>query len=44
MINQWPATSAGSARDNIKVIGLRHGEKMYETLLTKGECVKTIDW
>ena len=32
----------GSAKDNIKVIGIRHGEKMYETLLTKEECVKTI--
>ena len=33
--HQWPETSAGSAKDNIKVIGIRHGEKMYETLLTK---------
>lgn len=41
--NQWPATSAGSAKDNIKVIGIRHGEKMYETLLTKEECAKAID-
>lgn len=42
--HQWPATSAGSAKDNIKVIGIRHGEKMYETLLTKEECAKAIDW
>ena len=41
--HQWPASSAGSAKDNIKVIGIRHGEKMYETLLTKEECAKAID-
>ena len=41
--HQWPATSAGSAKENIKVIGIRHGEKMYETLLTKEECAKAID-
>jgi len=41
--HQWPATSAGTAKDNIKVIGIRHGEKMYETLLTKEECAKAID-
>ena len=27
----------------IKVIGIRHGEKMYETLLTNEECGKAID-
>ncbi|MGN0831186.1 MAG: polysaccharide biosynthesis protein, partial [Candidatus Ornithospirochaeta sp.] len=27
----------------IKVIGIRHGEKMYETLLTNEECAKVID-
>ena len=27
----------------IKVIGIRHGEKMYETLLTKEEAAKAID-
>ena len=27
----------------IRVIGIRHGEKMYETLLTKEECAKAID-
>ena len=26
-----------------KVIGIRHGEKMYETLLTNEECAKAID-
>ena len=30
-------------KDNIKVIGIRHGEKMYETLLTNEECAKAID-
>ena len=25
------------------VIGIRHGEKLYETLLTKEKCTKTID-
>ena len=29
--------------DEIKVIGIRHGEKMYETLLTNEECVHAID-
>ena len=27
----------------IKVIGIRHGEKMYETLLTNEECAHAID-
>ena len=26
-----------------KIIGIRHGEKMYETLLTNEECVNAID-
>ena len=30
-------------REDIKVIGIRHGEKMYETLLTNEECAKAID-
>ena len=29
--------------DEIKVIGIRHGEKMYETLLTNEECAHAID-
>lgn len=29
--------------NDIKVIGIRHGEKMYETLLTDEECVHAID-
>ena len=27
----------------VKIIGIRHGEKMYETLLTNEECVHAID-
>lgn len=27
----------------IKVIGVRHGEKLYETLLTNEECAKAVD-
>jgi len=30
-------------KENIKVIGMRHGEKMYETLLTNEECAKAED-
>ena len=33
----------GSKKENIKVIGIRHGEKMYETLLTNEECAKAED-
>ena len=33
----------GGDKKNIKVIGIRHGEKMYETLLTNEECAKAID-
>lgn len=49
---EWPSTASGpstssgtvgTAKDNIKVIGIRHGEKMYETLLTKEEAAKAID-
>lgn len=31
------------SKDEIKVIGIRHGEKMYETLLTNEECAKAAD-
>lgn len=31
------------ANNEIKVIGIRHGEKMYETLLTNEECSHAID-
>ncbi len=30
-------------KDNIKSIGIRHGEKMYETLLTNEECANAIN-
>ncbi|MBR2323074.1 MAG: polysaccharide biosynthesis protein [Clostridia bacterium] len=33
----------GGSKDNIKIIGIRHGEKMYETLLTNEECANAID-
>ena len=33
----------GGNKEDIKVIGIRHGEKMYETLLTNEECAKAID-
>lgn len=33
----------GGKSEDIKVIGIRHGEKMYETLLTNEECAKAID-
>ncbi|HFC9205575.1 TPA: polysaccharide biosynthesis protein [Clostridium perfringens] len=31
------------SKDDIKIIGIRHGEKMYETLLTNEECAGAID-
>lgn len=33
----------GGNKEDIKIIGIRHGEKMYETLLTNEECAKAID-
>ena len=33
----------GGDKNNIRVIGIRHGEKMYETLLTNEECANAID-
>ena len=33
----------GGNKGNIKTIGIRHGEKMYETLLTNEECANAID-
>ena len=33
----------GGNKDNIRIIGIRHGEKLYETLLTNEECSKSID-
>jgi len=31
------------SKDDIRIIGIRHGEKMYETLLTNEECTHAID-
>ena len=31
------------SKEEIKIIGIRHGEKMYETLLTNEECSNAID-
>ena len=36
-------TSLFAPGHEIKVIGIRHGEKMYETLLTNEECANAID-
>lgn len=33
----------GAEKEATKIIGIRHGEKMYETLLTNEECVHAID-
>lgn len=33
----------GGNKEDIKIIGIRHGEKMYETLLTNEECAKAED-
>ncbi len=30
-------------KSDIKIIGIRHGEKMYETLLTNEECANAVD-
>ena len=53
MVQKAPATTIGvlaqavkelfHADNEIKIIGIRHGEKMYETLLTNEECVHAID-
>jgi len=53
MVQKAPATTIAvlaqavkelfQADDEIKVIGIRHGEKMYETLLTNEECSHAID-
>ncbi len=31
------------ADNEVKIIGIRHGEKMYETLLTNEECARALD-
>ncbi len=33
----------GGNKDDIKIIGIRHGEKMFETLLTNEECAVAVD-
>ncbi|HYC49743.1 MAG TPA: polysaccharide biosynthesis protein [Gemmatimonadaceae bacterium] len=33
----------GRGRDDVRTIGIRHGEKMFETLLTNEECAAAID-
>lgn len=33
----------GAEKEETRIIGIRHGEKMYETLLTNEECVHAID-
>ena len=33
----------GGNKEDIKIIGIRHGEKMYETLLTNEECANAVD-
>lgn len=33
----------GGEKRNIKTIGIRHGEKLYETLLTNEECAHAVD-
>lgn len=53
MVQKSPASTIGDlaqavkelfhAESEIKVIGIRHGEKMYETLLTNEECARAID-
>ena len=53
MVQKAPACTIGvlaeavkqlfNADNEVKVIGIRHGEKMYETLLTNEECANAID-
>ncbi len=54
MVQKAPACTIGvlaqavkeifhAENDAVKIIGIRHGEKMYETLLTNEECVHAID-
>ena len=33
----------GGRKEDIRVIGIRHGEKMFETLLTNEECAHAVD-
>lgn len=53
MVQKAPACTIGDlaqavkelfhADNEVKIIGIRHGEKMYETLLTNEECARAID-
>lgn len=53
MVHKAPASTIGDlaqavkelfhAENEVKNIGIRHGEKMYETLLTNEECSRAID-
>lgn len=53
MVQKAPACTMGvltqavkelfRADNEVKVIGIRHGEKMYETLLTNEECAHAVD-
>ena len=53
MVQKAPASTIGdlalavkelfNVDNEIKIIGIRHGEKMYETLLTNEECAHAID-
>ncbi len=53
MVQKAPACTIGvlaqavkelfNADNEIKIIGIRHGEKMYETLLTNEECANAMD-
>jgi len=53
MVQKAPASTIGDlaqavkelfhTENEIKVIGIRHGEKMYETLLTNEECAHAMD-
>lgn len=53
MVQKAPASTIGDlaqavkelfhADNEVKIIGIRHGEKMYETLLTNEECAHAID-
>lgn len=53
MVQKAPASTIGDlaqavkelfhVENEIKIIGIRHGEKMYETLLTNEECAHAVD-
>lgn len=43
MLELFKHQVTGEKEPEIKVIGVRHGEKMYETLLTNEECAKAED-